>query len=260
MSFSNLGKVWTETLLEEYLKTIKAPTWAKKICLHHTAEPSLAQRPKGFTAQHIVNIRDFYQKERGWNRGPHLFVDEDQFFGLTPFGEQGIHAPSFNSNAIGIEVLGNYDEEDPKSGRGLECWHNTAKAVKILAKWLNLPINKDTIVFHRECPVTQRTTRKSCPGTKISKDWVLELLGKTPTVVAPVTSNTLNKAGKTFVPVIKYITENKKVSYDVAVSKLKKVKDEFYYDGYHLEFAHYDATIQSTVAPVGEIEDIFKSH
>lgn len=254
MSFSNLNKVWTDTSLEEYLSNVKAPDWAKKICLHHTASPSLSQRPKGFTMQHIENIKDFYEKDLKWNRGPHLFVDEDQLFGMTPFTEKGIHAPSFNSNAIGIEVLGDYDSEDPKSGRGLQCWQNAAKAIVVLAKWLNIPLNSDTIVFHRECAVTQRTTKKSCPGTKISKDWVLSLLGKP---LEKKVENGIVKAGKTFVPVIKYITENKHIEYSVAVSNLKKIKNDFFYDNHLLEFAHYDASTASTVAPIGEIEEAF---
>jgi hypothetical protein len=256
MSFSNLNKVWTDTSLEVYLSKIQAPEWAKKICIHHTASPSLSQRPNGFTMQHIENIKDFYEKDLKWNRGPHLFVDEDQLFGMTPFTEKGIHAPSFNSNALGIEVLGNYDSEDPKSGRGLQCWQNAAKSIEVLAKWLKISINSDTIVFHRECAVTQRTTKKSCPGTKITKDWLLSL------IAAPVgkkVDNGIVKAGKSFVPVIKYITDNKHIEYDIAVSKLKKIKNDFFYDGQLLEFAHYDTVSQSTIAPIDEIEDVFKN-
>lgn len=252
MSFSNLNKVWTPDTLSLYLSKIKAPEWATKICMHHTASPSLAQRPKGFTMQHIENIKSFYENDLKWNRGPHLFVDEDQLFGMTPFSVKGIHAPSFNSNAIGIEVLGDYDREDPKSGRGLQCWENAANSVRVLAKWLNIPINSDTIVFHRECAVTKRTTKKSCPGTKISKEWFISL-----TNVDIKPKETDIKDGKVFVSVVKYLTEEKQVSYKDAVTKLKKSGNVFLYDGHLLEFAHYDAATQSTIAPKSEIDDIF---
>jgi N-acetylmuramoyl-L-alanine amidase CwlA len=254
MSFSNLNKVWTPDTLSLYLSKIKAPEWATKICIHHTASPSLAQRPKGFTMQHIENIKSFYENDLKWNRGPHLFVDEDQLFGMTPFTEKGIHAPSFNSNAIGIEVLGDYDSEDPKSGRGLQCWENTAASVRVLIKWLNIPINDETIVFHRECAVTKRTTKKSCPGTKISKDWFLSLVNKSTNIDI---KQSVVKDDKVFVPVVKYLTEEKQVPYKEAITKLKKSGNVFLYDGHLLEFAHFDTVTQSTVAPKSEIDDIF---
>ena len=91
MSFANVGKVWTVDSFREYLKGIKRPVYAKSITLHHTGAPSLGQRPRGFLIQHIHNIQSFY-KSLGWNRGPHLFIDEDQFFGMTPLTVSGIHA------------------------------------------------------------------------------------------------------------------------------------------------------------------------
>ena len=160
MSYNNVGKVWTPESFGEYLRALKKPEWVKKVCLHHCGEPNLAQRPKGFSIQHIENMKSFYQK-LGWNRGPHIFVDDDQIFGMTPLSEQGIHAPDFNRNAIGIEVLGDYDKEDPKTGRGEDCWNMAFQTVRAIVDWLGLPINGETIVFHRECKVTQRTSRKS---------------------------------------------------------------------------------------------------
>ena len=127
MSYNNVGKVWTPDSFGEYLKTLKKPDWAKAVCLHHTAAPSLAQRPKGFTIQHIENMRDFY-KGMGWKSGPHLYTDEDQIFGMTPLTETGVHAVSFNRSAIGIEALGFYSkgQENPISGRGLQVWQTTS--------------------------------------------------------------------------------------------------------------------------------------
>ena len=38
----------------------------------------------------------------------------------------GVHAVSFNSTGVGIEMLGNYDIEDPRTGRGLQVLTTTA--------------------------------------------------------------------------------------------------------------------------------------
>lgn len=166
----SFGKAYLPDSFDDYVKGVKWEVWKPKyIVIHHCAEPSLAQRPIGLVYQHLVNIKDYY-KSKGWSSGPHLFVDDDQIFTFSPLTSKGIHAVSFNSNSIGIEMLGNFDIEDPKSGRGLEVLKTTAKAVKSLMKQLGL--NKDCIRFHRDDPKTSKT----CPGKKITKDWFLSLL------------------------------------------------------------------------------------
>lgn len=177
MAFENVGKVWTPASLAEYLEGRAVPAWIDSITIHHTAAPSLAQRPKGFTIQHIRNIQSFYSRPKsqggqGWSTGPHLFIDEDEIFGMCDFRSKGIHAASFNSRSLGIEVLGDYDIEDPASGRGLACWTNTAETVRVLLKWLGIKKSKTTILFHRDDP----KTTKSCPGKRIDKQWFLDLI------------------------------------------------------------------------------------
>lgn len=126
MGFENVGKVWTPQGLQELLGTLTKPDWCDSVTLHHTAAPSLAQRPDGFNAQHIKNIQSYYQNQLGWSSGPHLFVDDDQLWGMCDFRRKGIHAVSFNKRSIGIEVLGDYDSESAKTGRGLDCWKTAA--------------------------------------------------------------------------------------------------------------------------------------
>lgn len=140
------------------------------IVIHHTAVPSLVQRPNGFTYQHMLNLKDYY-KGLGWgDKGPHLFGDDDEIFTYQPLTKTGIHAKSFNSNGIGIELLGNYDSEDPWSGRGLSVLTTGAKAVKALMTKLGL--TKSSIRYHRDDPLTSKT----CPGTKIGKQQFLDFL------------------------------------------------------------------------------------
>ena len=171
MSFSAVGTVYD---LPSFLQHIAGVNmyWAKSVTIHHTASPSIAGRPTGFTIQHMRNIQSYYQNELGWSRGPHLFTDEDQIFGMSPLTEKGIHAVSFNPTSIGIEMLGNYDEEDPTTGRGLQIIHTTAAATAHLLHKLGLPLNKDTVKFHRDDPKTSKT----CPGKKITKEWFLSIV------------------------------------------------------------------------------------
>lgn len=172
MGFSNEGKVWTVSEFETYLGTVTKPSWADSICLHHTGVPSLTQRPSGLTGQHIKNIRHYYETTKGWSSAPHLFIDDDQCFGMCPLTEVGVHAKSFNSRSIGIEVLGNYNEEAPNNGRGLACWTIAFGVSRALLKWLDLKADATTVFFHRDDPKTS----KECPGSKVEKSWVLENL------------------------------------------------------------------------------------
>ncbi len=170
MSYDNTGRVWTPASLAETLAKVKPPRWVRGITLHHTAAPSLAQRPRGFTEQHLENLRAYYRDGLGWKAGPHFFIDEDQVFGLTPWAESGTHAKSFNATHLGIEVLGDYDSEDPTTGRGLACWQTATATVRVLLDWLDL---KDGEVnFHRDDPKTTKT----CPGRRVKREFVIGLI------------------------------------------------------------------------------------
>jgi N-acetyl-anhydromuramyl-L-alanine amidase AmpD len=118
------------------------------------------------------NLQDYYES-KGWSAGPHLFTDDDQVWTFSPMTARGVHAVSFNSTGIGIEMIGDYDTEDPWTGRGLQVLTTTCLAVKaILAR---LQLTPAAIRFHRDDP---RAT-KTCPGKKITKEAFLAHLAKT---------------------------------------------------------------------------------
>jgi N-acetylmuramoyl-L-alanine amidase CwlA len=258
MSYSNVSKVWTPDSFGEYLKTIKPPSWAKAVCLHHTASPSLAQRPKGWTIQNIINMREFY-KGMGWRSGPHLFTDEDQIFGMTPLTETGVHAVSFNRSAIGIEALGNYSKngENPFSGRGLQVWQTTSWVTANLLKWLNLPVNDKTVFFHRDDP----RTSKDCPGAQVSKDWILKMVQQDYSMSNLIDSLKVDMSSKivanekNFQPVAKILAEKGYSSAEIRKNLRRSGKDFFWLDD-HLEFAYYDTKLGATMAPASELENI----
>jgi N-acetylmuramoyl-L-alanine amidase len=151
---------------EEFDKYCHALTWPKWrpnfVVLHNTAVPNLAQRPQGLTKKHIENLASFYQG-KGWSAGPHLFVDDKQIWAFTPLSVSGVHSPSWNKVALGVEMLGDYEKDVFKSGRGLKVQKNAVAAFATLHAVLG--IDPDTIRFHFEDPAT---THK-CPGKNVVK-------------------------------------------------------------------------------------------
>lgn len=171
MGFELIGQVWTETTFRDYLRTVDL-SWARGVCLHHTGTPDLDQRPKGFLAVHMENLRSYYRDSLGWSAGPHLFVDDDQIWGMSSLERRGVHAKSFNAHFIGIEVLGNYDRDDPMKGRGVACWDLATSASAMIFERLGVKADQITgaqLKFHRDDP----RTSKSCPGTRIDKASVI---------------------------------------------------------------------------------------
>lgn len=155
----------TREALRGHLATLDL-SWVRGITMHHTGYPDLAMRPQGLTEQHIRNLQDYYRNELRWSAGPHLFVDDQHgAWGLSPLDARGVHAVSFNATHIGIEVLGNYDRDDPSNGRGLYCWRNAAWVVAAILTATGLGVG--AINGHRDDPKTS----KSCPGSKVGIPW-----------------------------------------------------------------------------------------
>ena len=171
MSYQSVGQVFDPITFKAHLETVNIG-WADSVTVHHTAYPDLLMRPKGWTIQHMRNLAHYYGSQLGWSAGPHLFTDEDQVFGLSPLTSPGTHARSFNRKSIGIEMLGNYDNEDPFSGRGAQVLETTAAIVAALLIKLGKLPDETTVKFHRDDPKTSKT----CPGKKIQKSYFLGLV------------------------------------------------------------------------------------
>jgi hypothetical protein len=249
MSYNAIGKVWTAESFEQHLKGSRKPAWCNAICLHHTAAPSLQMRPKGLLMQHIHNMKSGYV-QKGWKSGPHLFIDEDQIWHMTPLMERGVHAVSFNSRAIGIEVLGDYDDEDPFTGRGLQCWHLAAKTTALLLNWLGAEMNESTILFHRDDPKTSKT----CPGSKIKKDWFFNLISKDQSSVDACEPQFLIKSNCD--AVVDYVVKHKGYSQKEAAKLLSRKNNLFFFGNDWLEGAFYDKSAGATIAPIAELQQI----
>ena len=173
MGYELVRKVWTSAQFKDYFQGVNT-RWASSVTMHHTYSPSLEQRPVGLLKRHMDNLKYFYKVKLGWSRGPHLFVDDDEILGMSSLYRSGTHARSFNKTSIGIEVLGNYDDEDPLTGRGLACWTTAAKLVGVILNKTGLSPSGTSIKFHRDDPKTSKT----CPGTKVTKAWFVEMVIK----------------------------------------------------------------------------------
>lgn len=162
---------------DSYCHALSWTQWRPSfIALHNTASPSLAQRPKGLTKTHIDNLEDYYRNQKGWSAGPHLFIDDNQIWVFTPLTVSGVHSPSWNKIALGIEMLGDYASESFTSGRGLKVQKNAVAGVATLSAVLGLDPN--SLKLHKEDPLTDH----DCPGRNVDKqkfiEAVIDLMGK----------------------------------------------------------------------------------
>lgn len=144
---------------------------ANKLVIHHTWRPTKA----GWAGARSIEGLKRYYENKGWSAGPHLFIAEEGIWLFSPMRLDGIHAGELNHRSIGIEVVGDYDNEI-WSGNTKE---NALGAIKILMKQLG--VDHRNLFFHRD------VSPKTCPGKAITKEWLFNELGviRIPTVSAP---------------------------------------------------------------------------
>lgn len=164
-----VGQSFSAQDFDSYCHSIQWTSWRPSfIVLHNTAIPNLAQRPDGLTKDHINGLESFYRDVQKWSAGPHLFVDDKQIWAFTPLNMSGVHSPSWNQVAIGIEMLGDYETEAFDSGRGLNVRHNAESAIASLSAILGF--DPSTMKLHREDPLTTH----ACPGSNVRKLEVIQ--------------------------------------------------------------------------------------
>lgn len=174
--FPIIGKRFTPEEFAEHVDSLPDNDFIRRVdrvVVHNTAIPSLAQRPNGFTAQHMKNLQSYYAG-KSWPSGPHLFIDDLGIWAFSPLEKPGTHSPSWNAHSWGVEMLGNYEAEPFESGRGAKVASLAAAAVAILLRKADLPLDGDAVRFHREDP---KTTHRDCPGKNVVKARFLEAVG-----------------------------------------------------------------------------------
>ena len=105
-------------------------------------------------------LEGYYRDVQKWSGGPHLFVADDLIWAFTPLTVPGVHAPSWNAQSWGVEMVGDYDHEDLSQ----EVLGNTVAALVTLHAAIG--VSADKLHLHREDPLT---THKNCPGKNVVK-------------------------------------------------------------------------------------------
>lgn len=122
----------------------------------------------------LTAIKNFYQNSYGWDRGPHLFIDDKWVWLMTPMDRMGYHAKAGNGTSknfsIGVEVVGHY---------GTVTWPgpvaaNVRGAMVILRKRLGIPLKRKKLSggfsSHRDY------NKPSCPGDAITEEYYMDQL------------------------------------------------------------------------------------
>jgi hypothetical protein len=150
--------------LKIYLDTLDLTTWKPEfVVLHNTGAPTLSQRPQGFLPQHMVNLAEYYSG-LGWHAGPHFFCDQNGIWAFSRADRPGVHSPSWNEISWGVEMLGDYDQDNFETGPGAAVAANAVYLIAALSQRAGL--DSHTMRLHKADPLT---THKDCPGSAVNK-------------------------------------------------------------------------------------------
>lgn len=141
----------------EALRPFAVPSWCKRITLHHTYKPTAAD----WRGRRTMDVLERYYHAKGWPSGPHLFLAPDGIWAGTPLASPGTHAGICNKDAIGLEIVGDYDDRPWDLGLRERIY----MLLVVLLQWLGA--TEQQVRGHREC-----NSPKSCPGRAISMDIV----------------------------------------------------------------------------------------
>jgi hypothetical protein len=164
-----VGRGFTPDAFEEYVRGLHWTNWRPSfVTLHNTAVPTLAQWHKSSGQSHMKALEAYYRDTQHWSAGPHLFVADDLIWVFTPLTVPGVHSPSWNHVALGVEMVGDYATEAFDSGPGLKVQENAIAAVAILSAALG--IDSHTMKLHKQ----DRLTTHNCPGRNVNQTRFIE--------------------------------------------------------------------------------------
>jgi hypothetical protein len=164
------GRGMTVDEFAQHVQSLNLANWKPDfVVLHNTAAPTSKQWKSSPIPQRLRNLTDYY-RGMGWHAGPHMFIDDTTIWLFTPLTEKGVHSPSWNSVAWGIEMVGDYDVESFESGFGLGVRKNAEGAMAALLKKIEKPCNSTTLRLHKE----DSKTTHDCPGKHVVKSTVIE--------------------------------------------------------------------------------------
>ena len=158
---------------EQTLARINALQWTdwrpQGITLHNTAAPTLAQWAETGPRHdaRISNLQSYYENDKGWHAGPHWFVSRNWINWFSDPLRPGVHSRCFNATRFGIEMVGDFDQEEFNSGDGALVRDNAVFLIAALN--LKFDFDPDDLKFHVEC----KKDNHDCPGKKVVKAEVI---------------------------------------------------------------------------------------
>ncbi len=164
-----VGAGFTPEEFDDYVSHLSFGIWRPQfVVLHNTASPRLSQWHSVSGQQRMKNLADFYKNTQKWSAGPHLFVADDLIWVFTPLTTSGVHSPSWNSIAWGVEMVGDYNAESFTTGAGAKVRDNAVAALATLHAVAG--IDSHTLRFHKEDPKTDH----DCPGKNVNKADIIQ--------------------------------------------------------------------------------------
>ena len=158
---------FTPAEFTDYVSGMDFSQWKPELLvLHHTVTPTLEQWNNGDPISRMKGLQSYFTGRLGWSGGPHLFIDEEKIWVFNALNQPGIHAREWNRTSIGVDMVGNYDNNPLPH----EIRDNAIHALATLANKLDL--DQTRLRFHREDP----STNKTCPGNNVSKEEIQTLL------------------------------------------------------------------------------------
>ena len=167
-NFEGLARTREQTL--ERINALQWTDWRPQgITLHNTAAPTLEQWAETGPRHdaRIRNLQSYYENDKGWHAGPHWFVSRNWINWFSDPLRPGVHSRCFNATRFGIEMVGDYDQEEFNSGDGALVRDNAVFLIAALN--LKFDFDPDDLKFHVEC----KKDNHDCPGKKVVKAEVI---------------------------------------------------------------------------------------
>jgi hypothetical protein len=160
-----VGRGMSAAQFDAYVQELPMSTWRPKFCVvHNTGIPMFAAWHRVPGPARMAALEKYYRDDQKWSAGPHVFVADDLIWPFTPLYTPGVHAPSWNQIAWGVEWVGSFSTESIPA----PLFGNAIAALTTLHRKATLDPAK--MRLHREDPLT---THKVCPGDHLSKAAVI---------------------------------------------------------------------------------------
>ena len=138
----------------------------RRVIVHHTASPTLANWLKWGGAHYMASMRQYYDRQ-GWDCYPHCYCAPEGIWVMSPLGELNRGAGWSSVRDVNVEIVGNFHDCLPES----EVLANALGCLTALLHKSGWGLG--ALVKHRDF-----NTATECPGDMLVRrwDWLVEWL------------------------------------------------------------------------------------